>query len=592
MSSQVKPRDAEFASTTSIAIEGRFDDALAERCERSSHSDLEGPEIVSPGKNRVFVSHSVSGFAAAVKKSVTSALLSSLMFCELFGSAYAQSFSQDWKTAKQCPEYLPSAKACRVTIPLVDVSNGANPAPTHPDISIKPLGVAGVVLTNASPLMNCMINASPGPLMRDVSGSIMTFISSVGLFAGPVTGLAPAVELTQVDVRTLPGVAGDDGRQIDEQLNDNELSVKRISGDYQHAMDDFRSAAASVKTSWKYSYPDDASFATAAARMYDDLHKALEDQVPGEPDLQELKRSVDSTEKALDRFRTRYSNASSQLNPEDCHGSPTCLDRFRAWFDSATARLVNLKSSLKSFASQAERLAALKTTMNPAFTSLNSLSTPEGSGNFQSDMNHPWTTVYLPMSVYPEKQVTEVVTCRDVTTQAPTFDAITFTAYYESAASWDLSAAAFISFVPGRELGVVPGPGPITGPSVLAATNRSSIQLVPGMVFEFHPSHLNFRCPWARDGTGHHPWGYVCSLGPAGGLLINPNNATLTAEFFEGVSFGIHRLAVLVGNHTGRFQEFVGGQVGQTVPTGTMPATTRRWTNHLAIGISYRIPIR
>jgi hypothetical protein len=344
--------------------------------------------------------------------------------------------------------------------------------------------------------------------------------------------------------------------------------------------------------SWKYSYPDDAAFATAAASMFRDLRKALEDQLPSKDDLKPVSQSVELDAKALDSFKSKYADASGQFHPADCHGNTSCDHDFQSWYDSKQSDLSNLKSELTVLPVQVQFLTDLQGVTKPAFTWLNSISTPPGSGVFRPDAAHPWTTIYLPMSVYAQKQVTETITCKDAATQAQAFDAITFTAYYESAASWDLSAAAFISLVPGRQVGVVSGPLP-TAPSILAVTSQSSIQFIPGAVFEIHPSHLNFRCPWARDGTGYHPWGYVCSIGPAGGFLVNPNNGTAAAEFFEGISFGIHRLAILNGNHTGRYQEFGDGyQVGQTVPTGTVPPTMRRWTNHPAIGISYRIPIR
>lgn len=178
-------------------------------------------------------------------------------------------------------------------------------------------------------------------------------------------------------------------------------------------------------------------------------------------------------------------------------------------------------------------------------------------------------------------------------TQTQAFDNITFTAYYESVPMWDFSAGALVSLLPARQVGTVSGPLP-SASTTLAVTNRSAVQFIPAAFFELHPSrYLNFRCPWAKEGTGNHPWGYVCSFGPAGGFLVNPNNGTTTPEFFEGFSFGIHRLAILIGNHSGRFQEFGEGyEIGQTVPSGTTPPTVRRWTNHLAFGVSFRIPLR
>jgi len=73
---------------------------------------------------------------------------------------------------------------------------------------------------------------------------------------------------------------------------------------------------------------------------------------------------------------------------------------------------------------------------------------------------------------------------------------------------------------------------------------------------------------------------------------VNPNNGSTTAEFFEGASLGIHRVALFVGVHNGRSQEFGEGySVGQTLPPGVSvtPPTTLLWKNAVAFGISYRI---
>ena len=82
----------------------------------------------------------------------------------------------------------------------------------------------------------------------------------------------------------------------------------------------------------------------------------------------------------------------------------------------------------------------------------------------------------------------------------------------------------------------------------------------------------------------------MCSLGLAGGFAVNPNNGTGIGEFFEGVSFGISRLAFLAGIHNGHYETFTDGYyVGEAVPSGTTARTVRNWTNHFAVGITYRI---
>jgi hypothetical protein len=148
--------------------------------------------------------------------------------------------------------------------------------------------------------------------------------------------------------------------------------------------------------------------------------------------------------------------------------------------------------------------------------------------------------------------------------------------------------------------------------------NKTRPQFVPGVFIDWHP--LNFKLPgvhdparkpckasddpakscppvaiptWMSENAPRHPFGYVGSLGLAGGFLVNPNNGTVQAEFFEGISFGIQRFVFLIGNHTGRSQNLTGGYyVGEQVSPGITPTTARNWSNALAFGITYRIPLR
>jgi len=89
--------------------------------------------------------------------------------------------------------------------------------------------------------------------------------------------------------------------------------------------------------------------------------------------------------------------------------------------------------------------------------------------------------------------VTEAISCKDAASKDPACDAITFTAYYEPAASWDFSAAAFLSLLPGRQLGTYtqsqPSGTTTAGPSILAATTQSSHQFI---LFHSRPN-------WAFD---------------------------------------------------------------------------------------------
>jgi len=521
------------------------------------------------------------------------------IFASLGGAARAQDAPTHWSNASECREYLPKNATCKVTIPVSDVSNGVNASPTHVDVAIYPGAKAVVVLTHTSPLMKCILAASPAALTRDASASITTFITSLAGFglpgANPRVAAGPPVSPNGIQCQDAKGkdcVAKEDAIKLDGDLQVSEQAVKQMWDQYDKEVTDFTTAKKSVDTNWRYSYADDATFVTAAKEMHKDLKQMFLDPLPSSDEQKVAGQGIDANGKALDTFKKKYANKGGQLEPAECNGNSACIQSFQAWFSDAEGRVRKIKSEMKPLPGQVQSLQDVQAAVKPAYTWLNLNSNPEGSGNFQVSKTSPWTTAYLPMSIYAQKQVTEAITCKDVATQTQVFDVITFTAYYEAAASWDLSAGGFVSLLPARQVGTVSGPLPAATP-LLAVTNHSAVQFIPGAIFELHPSHLNFRCPWAKDGRRYHPWGYVCSFGPAVGFLLNPNNGTTTGEFFEGVSFGINRFSILFGNHTGRFQEFAEGfAVGQTVPSGTTPPTVRRWTNHVAFGISYRIPIR
>jgi len=222
------------------------------------------------------------------------------------------------------------------------------------------------------------------------------------------------------------------------------------------------------------------------------------------------------------------------------------------------------------------------------------------------DTSKPLTVNELAMDRFRQKSVSETITCKDAVTQAQPFPTMTFTAYYENTPTFDISAGAIMSLTPGRQVGVVSSPILATGPvpimsgstlcvpssspaACLGVTSRSAVQFMPAAFFEWHK---NWKWPGVANGDAYHPFGYVGSFGPAFGISVNPNNGTASAEFFEGVSLGIQRISILAGLHNGRFQTFTDGYyVGEEVPMGTTPRTERAWTNHLALGISYRIPL-
>lgn len=525
-----------------------------------------------------------------------------LLLGGLSTATHAQDAPSHWKDASECKEYLPKKAPCRVTIPVADVSNGINAAPSHVDVAIYPGAQAVVVLTNASPLMKCTVASSPAALTRDASASISTFITSLAGFGLPganprAAGPSPAPPVSPAAIPCKNAAGKDCGAKVeaiklDADIKSSEQLVTKLWDQYDQEVRDYTAAKKTVDGNWKYSYPTDAAFATAAKQLHTDLKKMFFDPLPSSDDQKDANKAIDENGKALDAFQKKYANSAGQLEPAECNAVSACIKGFQDWLNDAEGRVRKIKSDMRTLPAQVQSLVDVQGALKPAFAWLNLNSSPAGSGDFQVNPANPWTTAYLPLSVYAQKQVTEAITCKDVASQTQVFDVIAFTAYYEAAPAWDLSAGAFVSLLPARQVGVISGPLPTATPT-LAVTSHAPIQFIPGAVFELHPAHLNFRCPWAKDGKRYHPWGYVCTFGPAVGFLLNPNNGTTTGEFFEGVSFGINRLSLLIGNHTGRFQEFAEGfAVGQTVPTGTTPPTERRWTNHPVFGISYRIPIR
>lgn len=212
--------------------------------------------------------------------------------------------------------------------------------------------------------------------------------------------------------------------------------------------------------------------------------------------------------------------------------------------------------------------------------------------------------ILIPMDRFRQKAVSETITCKDAATQTQTFSTMTFTAFYENTPVFDISAGAIMSTTPGRQVGVVSGPYNATGvanPSscvaqatpvtCLGVTSQSRIQFMPAAFVEWHG---DWKWPGVHNGRAYHPFGYVGTLGPAFGIAVNPNNGTASAEFFEGVSLGIHRVAIMAGFHNGRYQTFADGYYpGEVVPsTVTSPRTERTWTTHFAIAVTYRIPFR
>ena len=499
----------------------------------------------------------------------------------------SQGLNRDYDKRPACKEFLPSGSACKVAITIVDTSNGANPAPTHTDVVINPGTAAVIILTQASPFMSCAVVGSPAALTRDASTSFSTFIATLGTMG--LAGSNPVITAAftpAYDVSSLPESA----RTIEGELDDIDGALKAFDGLYQSAYKDAASARSAVINDWKYSYKDDATFKANAEALFLAVRPLFDDVLPSNDDVKSISSALAATKKDLATFATTYAN---QVKNDPLYSN------WKTHADNRLKDAQNRSGNLPLLLQRTQVLADFEAAIKPTYEWLISNSSPFGSGTFPVDASHRYTTVYLPMAAYSQKQVTEVVTCKDVLTQTQPFDAITFTAYYEKAPIWDFFRGRGIfvtawtaargqfpahSLPPRR-----PNPTP-TAPTVLAVTSSSSFQAIPAAFAEYHP--INEPCPWTAAGSRHSLIA-VCSLGVAGGILINPNNGTTTAEFFEGVSFGLQRVALMIGNHTGRFQQFTGGySIGQTVPSGTVPPTSRMWTNHIAFGITYRIPLR
>jgi len=217
----------------------------------------------------------------------------------------------------------------------------------------------------------------------------------------------------------------------------------------------------------------------------------------------------------------------------------------------------------------------------------------------------PYTEQALPMAYFSGKSSTQTITCKDAISNNPTFDNIVFNAYYEKVPAFDISAGLIASLLGGRQVAALSAPftsaqaqacaGAATcqPATLLGYKTQSAYQFMPGVFVEWRA--VNKACLWAHNGQPWHPFGYVCSFGPAGGVAINPNNGGPAGEAFAGFSFGIQRFAIMAGAHIGRYQQFGGGYyAGETFPAGVTvtPPTVLNWSARPALALTYRIPLR
>lgn len=368
-----------------------------------------------------------------------------------------------------------------------------------------------------------------------------------------------------------------------------------------------------LRANYLYSYSDNADATSKISAIKKDAVRFLSRPLP---DM----KTVQGMQDTLDKLRSRVQKLS------DTYGSDVA-----DFVNNATKQIDNAQSVIDSLR-RPETIEALSYYTDATAKVQKLLDFIKDFETLASNLKWPDDSVQiLPMAVYPESKVAVTVKCADAVNSTPLFDNIQFNAYFQSPPKFDISAGALISTLHGREAETqTPYGNPATTSCPATATTKANCpvvvinvtrpQFVPGVFVEWHP--LNFKLPgihdparkpckpsddtaeksckppdtiptWMSENAPRHPFGYVGSLGLAGGFLVNPNNGTVQAEFFEGISFGIQRFVFLVGNHTGRSQNLTGGYyVGEQVSSGTTPTTVRNWSNALAFGITYRIPLR
>ncbi|MGC2161328.1 MAG: hypothetical protein WA634_05445 [Silvibacterium sp.] len=368
-----------------------------------------------------------------------------------------------------------------------------------------------------------------------------------------------------------------------------------------------------IRDSISYSYPDDTTARNKLAEIYSHASTFVSRPLPDSKTPPALAAKLEAIKIAVAKLQRTYPD-----------------NEILAFVESANEQIAVAQRRLDD--AQSPKTAVLVTYLNDATPKIQKL----------IDFIHDWlaqddkvaaankirpdaSVQALPIALYSESKVAVQVKCVDPVTAAPLFDAIQFNAYFQSPPIFDISSGVLISTLHGREATTQTT---YTNPSAAASCpanptaippttsncptvviKRTRPQFMPGVFAEVHL--WNFKLPWVRDpaftaasppnqiptwmsnNAPRHAFGYVGSLGLAGGFMVNPNNGTTEAEFFEGVSFGIQRFVFLVGDHNGRSQNLTDGYyIGAPVTPGTTPTTVNNWANGLAFGITYRIPLR
>jgi hypothetical protein len=527
--------------------------------------------------------------------------------------AQVASIVQGWP---ECDEYI-SASRCKVTVNMSNVpENLLNEDKTHGpfmprahwDVQVKPFihlkaiprGEAAVVLKHTSPFLRCTVAATPAAPTRDLSANIGSLLTAVaGIGATPLTNAnaldlqaqlarvevagPPAAQLP--DLEPVPGTATSipELDAIEQQTRDTWTEAET---DFQAIKTSYKDLRTAITNDWKYTFWAQDNVRLAIA----DLKKAI----PPVKNALDAFVQVGGDLSLLETKALRFERDLLPLHPE-------AVERFRADQRNIVRLKVHidvLKDHLSDFGDNRKQMAGLQ-----AFL--------EGL-----DATSDYSQQILPMAYFSGKTVTETISCKDAMSKDPVGDNIIFTAYYESSPHWEVSVGAIGSLLGGRQVGTLTEPytpanatlcaaetatamanataAPTCGPTtVLGYTTKSAYQFMPGVFVEQRLK--NFHCWGTENGAPWHPFGYLCSIGFAEGVAINPNNGGPRAEFFEGISFGIQRFAILIGFHNGRYQEFGGGYfAGEVFPSGTTvtPPTAYGWATHPAFGIAYRIPPR
>jgi hypothetical protein len=535
-----------------------------------------------------------------------------LFFLPACYPASAQTPAADNKPTQVCDEYLSrfSKSGCQVDIDMKSVRGPVTPqyrvaAPVHSDVTVNSGAAVTTVLKRASPFLSCSIAATPGAPARDLSASITAALTTFGTFVIPVApGLLDQAQkqaatkgpgtLAEVP-KPKPGIPPTPEQllaMIDEERTQLAGLLKAAAQTLSSESQEFQDA---LKADWRYSFaPDPAQDAAdekltpaqqdeaaedRARKARDDLDARLKKILAESPDFGAIQAV---SKKMQDDFAKFYTTTPQDQLPPATPTVSTQVSGAAAFADVLQEAASDFKKKVKQYADYVDSLTDIK----------------------------PLARISLPMDRYRQKTVTETITCKDAVSGTQPFDSIVYAAYYENTPIFDISAGALVSLLPGRQVGAVAGPlsatpaapgamAPTSGPCVpynpaetcLVITSVTKPQFMPLIALELHP--IQWRCPWANNGEQRHPFGYVCSLGLAGGLAVNPNNGTGLGEGFEGISFGISRVAFLAGVHNGHYQTFIDGYYpGEAVPSGTTPRTGRIWTNHLAFGIVYRIAQR